>query len=153
METFQRKNLRLLDYDYSTNGAYFITICVENKRPLLWDPSCSLPLLSENCIPLSDTGRIVDEAIRNIPKAYPYVFVEKYIVMPDHVHILMVVESEKTAGKSISHIISQFKGYVTKRLKMSIWQKSFYDRIIRDDKEFGEAWRYIDNNPFTLEKN
>lgn len=95
----------------------------------------------------------MDEAIQNIPKAYPYVFVEKYIVMPDHVHMLMVVESEKTAGKSISHIISQFKGYVTKRLKMSIWQKSFFDRIIRDDNEFGEVWRYIDNNPFATEKN
>jgi REP element-mobilizing transposase RayT len=109
--------------------------------------------MTENCIPLSESGRIVDEAIQNIPKAYPYVFVEKYVVMPDHVHMLVVVENDKAAGTSISHIISQFKGYVTKCLKMSIWQKSFFDRIIRDDNEFGEVWRYIDNNPFATEKN
>ena len=152
MEKFHRKDLRLQEYDYSQNGAYFITICVENRRNILWN-SLAKPLTDPaEQPPLSRVGQIVNTSIQNISQRYPYVTVDKYVIMPNHVHMILVISKDEGPALSISHIISQFKGYVTKTLREPIWQKGFYERIIRNDKEFGDIWDYIDVNAINWEK-
>ena len=86
MELPRRKNIRLRDYDYAEAGVYFITICTKNKCPLLWDVSVGT---INYCPPLSRYGQIVDNAINNIHKIYPSVEIDKYVIMPNHIHMLM----------------------------------------------------------------
>lgn len=118
---------------------------------LLWNMSEPHSIKLEETLPLSELGYIIDNAIRNIPQKYPHVSIENYIIMPNHIHLLLSIDRSQSQPKSISHIISQFKGYTSKIINKSIWQQGFYDRIIRDPDEFGNVWDYIENNPFHLE--
>jgi len=150
MELPKRKPNRIKGYDYSQKGGYFITICVKNKANILWasirdfDPSANeKPLLSE-------IGSEVEMAIGNIPLFYSGVSIDKYVIMPNHVHMIILLQGDTTDGKpvqSLSTIIGQLKRYVTKQVGYPIWQKSFYDRVIRDEKDYKDYWQYIDENP------
>ncbi|MHB8114321.1 MAG: transposase, partial [Bellilinea sp.] len=85
----ERKKLRLIDYDYSQAGLYFVTICINNRRNLLWNdtnPSTSTQLV---IVSLSKIGLTVDSAIQNISVYYPNVSVEKYVIMPNHIHLIL----------------------------------------------------------------
>ena len=149
-----RKKLRLQNYDYSGNGAYFITICTRNRQPLLWKEehvgaAIGRPQNPADC--LSACGKTVDAAIQEIPGHYPGVCVEKYVVMPNHVHMLLQIGADD-AGRAlraptISTLINQLKGAASKRCGESIWQKSYYDHIIRDEQDYLAVWKYIDENP------
>lgn len=151
MELPKRKPNRLKDYDYSQSGAYFVTICVSQRRCVLGDvvsvgESIALP----SRINLSAYGKTVDDAIDNISKYYPTVTVDKYVIMPNHVHLLLQMHRDNgrtMSAPTISRIIAQMKGCITKKTGVSIWQKSFYDHIIRNEKEYLEIWEYIDSNP------
>jgi len=95
-------------------------------------------------------GRLVDTAVLNIPKHYANVSVEKYAILPNHIHLIIVIlieDENHVPTTSVSTIIKQFKGYVTKTSGKQVWQKSFYDRIIRNDREYENIWTYIDSNP------
>ena len=140
-----RKNIRLQGYDNSNAGCYHITICVKNGHEILWEPDVG----ARNARPLSETGNIVKTAIENIPKIYDHVFVDIFTIMPDHIHMIMRIENSGRAMRAptISHIINQFKGYVTKQIGFSIWQKLFYDEIIRNEQAYRNIWQYIDQNP------
>ena len=146
----ERKKLRLVDYDYSQAGLYFVTICISNRRNLLWNdtnPSASTQLV---IVSLSKIGQIVDSAIQNIPVYYPNVSVEKYVIMPNHIHLILQIfgyGGRALRAPTISQIVLQMKAYITKHLGESIWQKGFYDRIIRNDEEYCLIWEYIDSNP------
>ena len=148
-EQFNRKKNRLSTYDYSEIGFYFITICTEDKR-------CVLGHIAESeeqpHVELSRWGTAVDAAIRGIPSHYPYVTLDKYVIMPNHIHLILWLKEENRA--SVSHIIQQMKGAVTKQLGVSIWQKSFHDHVIRGDEDYREIWQYIENNPlkWTLDR-
>lgn len=146
MSLLKRKLNRLAGYDYSQNNAYFITVCVKGKRHILWNAVEETKAFSIVDIPLSKTGRFVDAAINNIPKFYPNACVEKYAIMPNHIHmILLLTENSGSALRSptISTIINQLKGFITKQVGYSIWQISFYDHIIRNDAEHRLVWDYI----------
>ncbi len=141
-----RKPNRLKNYDYSQNGVYFITICVKNRNPIL-----SYIPVGANCVRLSKIGKVVEEEINNISKIYANVTVENYVIMPNHIHLLVFIDrfSGRTQfAPTISRIIKQFKGVITKRLGKSIWQKGFYDHIIRDEYDFQIRWQYIEDNPY-----
>ncbi|ARC86427.1 transposase [Clostridium argentinense] len=152
----KRNQNRLEDYDYSQEGYYFITICIENNKCIL----CS----GEQCSPedpnrfsLSDIGNIVDISINNISKYYPNAKIDKYIIMPNHIHIIMVLEFDNSRytnenwrtlfAPTISRIIRHMKEYATKQIGFSIWQKSYHDHIIRNQQEYEKMWQYIDKNP------
>ena len=98
---------------------------------------------------------IVDETIFNISKYYHTVFVDKYIIMPNHIHmILFLYQNEAEHNKSapaISLVVNQMKGYITKKAVFPLWQKSFHDHIIRNEEKYKEIWKYIDNNPLKWE--
>ena len=142
-----RKNIRLSGYDYSKAGCYYITLCIKERHELLWK---STPVGAHNVRPqLSDVGVIIESAIENIPKIYPSVKIDKYVIMPNHIHMIIVQGSLGRAMRAptISRIINQMKGYVTKQVGYSMWQKLFHDHIIRDEAEYQRIWKYIDENP------
>jgi len=152
----QRKNIRLTGYDYSQNGAYFVTVCVKDKHELLGKMENIAPdlvgaIINRPQICLSACGTIVVKAIENISKYYPQILVDKHIVMPNHIHLILFIGLNHgrllIAPTSISVAIQQFKRYITKQIAYSIWQRSYYDRIIRNDVEYQNIWRYIDESP------
>lgn len=112
MNSKTRKPNRLKNYDYSQNGVYFITVCVENRNPIL-----SYIPVGANCVRLSKVGEIVEEEIKNISEIYKNVTVENYVIMPTHIHLLVFIDtfSGRTQfAPTISRIIKQFKGVITK---------------------------------------
>lgn len=147
MELPKRKPNRLPCFNYNTPGAYFITICTKDRQCILWrtvGASIARP-------PLSHCGRIVEEAICAIPSHYPAVSIDHYVVMPNHVHLLLQIHTDENGhampSPTISHIIQQTKGIVTKRLGYSPWQKLFHDHVIRNEWDYLKIWEYIDYNP------
>ncbi len=90
-----RKNIRLKDYDYSQNGAYFITICSKDKKHFFWDNCVGAPIGRPN-LKLSEYGLIVESAIKNIPVHYPSVSVDNYVIMPNHIHLLLSFRGDKS---------------------------------------------------------
>ena len=147
MELPIRKNTRLKDYDYTQDGIYFITICTKNKEPLFWEIPVGTTIGRP---PLSGNGQIIDYAITNIHNFYPSAEVDKYVIMPNHVHMLIRLSAndERTLNKPrIGWIIQHFKGYASKRVGFPIWQTGFYDHVIRDEKDYLSRWIYIDENP------
>jgi REP element-mobilizing transposase RayT len=152
MDMPERKPNRLKEYDYSQAGAYFITVCVKDKRKMFWSNAALNNILPGEEIHLSNTGLVVETAINNISVVYPNVRVDKYVVMPDHIHMILQITADNISGRTvcaptISRIIKQMKEYVTKQTGECIWQKSLYDHIIRNDHDYREIWEYIDTNP------
>ena len=80
--------------------------------------------------------------------------VEKYVIMPNHLHMILWIKETEENPPTISHVIQQMKGAVTKQLGVSIWQKSFHDHVIRGKQDYLEIWEYIENNPlkWTLDR-
>ncbi len=150
MELPKRKLTRLKGYDYSTPGAYFITICTQDRKELLseiivGDDAYIVPKNS-----LSKIGLICDKYINNINIKYENVTVDKYVIMPNHIHFIIFLHGTMRASsptKNIETIIRSFKTMVTKEICYSIWQRSYHDHIIRGEKDYQKIWEYIDTNP------
>ncbi len=160
----QRKPVRIPDYDYATPGAYFITFCIDGRKPILWNvgaATCRPNSATENVgaatcrPPLSPVGRIVETAILQVPKHYPAVSVDKYCVMPDHIHMILSINTDEDgrqiAAPTVSSVVGHMKRWVSMQIGQSIWQKSFIDRVIRNDKGYRAVWEYIENNPIKLD--
>ena len=158
----RRKKIRLEGYDYSKNGLYFVTICVTEKYQVLRKnvgANSVRPLTAKELLrpKLSDTGKVVKKKLTEIAEQYPDVFVEMSCIMPDHVHIIINIEKQPKNGRTLfaptsetptlSRVIKHFKEAVTKELGYSIWQKSFYDTIIKNRNQHAEIRQYIANNP------
>ncbi len=149
-----RKQHRLKKYDYSTPGAYFITICTVDRKDILWrNPNDKILGLSD--IVLSDYGKVTENAIGNIPIVYETVTVDHYIIMPNHIHMILQIHADSSGramrAPTIDKVICQMKGYITKKIGCNIWQKLYYDHIVRNQKEYEEITEYIYNNPFSLQ--
>lgn len=155
----KRKGNRLTDYDYSRNGAYFITICTQGRQQILWesdifteDDNVGASIARPQRAPtLSKTGKVVEQCIWEIPARYPHISVEKYAVMPNHIHLLLLIQREQDGrpmvAPTVSTVMQQFKGIVSKQLSRSIWQKSFHDHVVRTEHGYAQIWQYIDTNP------
>ena len=147
----KRKENRLNNYDYSSCGAYFITVCTKQKKMLFWNnvgATCGRP---DNQYVLSKYGMIVQGEIVSLCSAYESVELDKYVIMPNHIHmILRIVPDEfgrPQVAPTISRVIQQFKGAVTKKMVFSPWQKGYHDHIIRGQQDYDGIWQYIDENP------
>ena len=144
--TFRKPN-RIPGYDYAAPGYYFLTICTADHNPLFGRicvcPNDSLPAR----MVLNPVGQTVEQAILAIPDHYPDTAVAKYVVMPNHVHLILVISESPEKAPSVSRIVQQFKRAVSIRLGKSVWQQGFYDHVIRGDADYREIWTYIDNNP------
>lgn len=138
------------NYDYSSHGAYFLTICTRERRNYFWN-NVGTTIGRPQDIELSAYGKIADEAINNIPIIYPSVSIEQYVIMPDHIHLLLFIRADECGrpmvAPTMSRIVQQMKGYITKRIGCSIWQKLFFDHIIRSKQDYEEHVKYIYENP------
>ena len=155
MELPKRKPNRLRDYSYNTPNAYFITVCTEKRKNLFWQ---NVGAINDRPIDvhLTNIGIFVQQSIEDIPMHYPSVTVDRYTIMPNHIHLLLQIHADH-GGRSliaptISTVIRLMKGTVTKRIGFSIWQKGFYDHIVRNEKDYQEIWNYIDGNPSKWEE-
>lgn len=174
MEQPKRKSIRLKDYDYSNNGAYFITICTKDRRPVLSQIVAADDPVRRNEIHLSEIGNIVLDCWCKIDHIYTGVRADKLIIMPNHIHGIITIYNSESEEKDTSlfllqrgsqneetikggqsrpplqKIIQGFKSVSTRRCYPlgynALWQKSFYDHIIRDENEYTEIWEYIDSN-------
>ncbi len=152
----RRKQNRLKGYDYSQNGAYFVTICSYNRDPLLCrivGDGFPVPKVS---VDLTAQGRIIDHFIRGIPEAYSGINIEKYVVLPNHIHILLLICRTGNPSPTVGTVISRLKYQTTKQVNLlydtpgkKLWQRSYHDHIIRDEHDYEMIWQYIDNNPST----
>lgn len=125
MTQLLRKINRLTDWDYSKAGTYFITICTNDKQCLFGKvlDSHDEPLQLKTL--LSQYGLVIEKAIINIPKYYPDTYVDNYVIMPNHIHLLIRLSYDRKQSVTISTIINQMKGYVTKQIGEPICQKLF----------------------------
>ena len=132
-----RKKLRLNGFDYSTNGAYFITLCTKNKKCILSSIEKS-GYYSYPKVQLTKIGNTVKKYVDNIPG------ITYYIIMPNHIHL--IVEKENITNSVLSNDIRSFKTLVTKEVGFQIWQRGFYDHIIRDNYDYNIRLQYIYDN-------
>ena len=150
MELPKRKQNRLREYNYSTPNAYFITICTHNRKNLFWTYVGAAIGRPED-IPLTNLGMTVKQVIHEIPKHYPAITVEHAVIMPNHIHLLLQINTDTDgrpmAAPTISTVINQTKGAVSKKAGFSVWQKGFYDHVIRSEQDYLDIWNYIDGNP------
>ena len=146
----KRKPTRIENYDYSTPGTYFITVCTANREKIFWDGVGADIIRPEN-VPLSIAGKIMEQGILQISEHYKNVSVDKYCVMPDHIHFILRIESDidgrMVSAPTVSTVVGSMKRWVSRQIGRSIWQKSFYDHGIRNQQDYDEIWAYIDNNP------
>ena len=146
----KRKKNRLENYDYSSCGAYFITVCTINRRNYFWNKVGATTGRPQN-VELSFYGKIVDGAIKKIPSEYSMLSLESYVIMPNHIHILLRICPDENGrpmvAPTISRIINQLKGAASKQAGAKIWQKSFYDHVIKNREDYVKHLEYINNNP------
>ncbi len=148
MELPNRKYPRLATFNYAGGGAFFVTICTRNKEKLFGNITDG----EEACVNLTQLGEIVKTSMLSIPDAYWGVTLLNGVVMPNHIHLLLQI-SENTQV-SLLTIIRSFKTIVSKSWGESVWQRSFYEHIIRNEQDALCCWKYIDENPkkWTLDK-
>lgn len=141
MELPQRKKIRVGEYDYSQCGAYFVTICTQNRRPIL-----SNIVGDDAHIVPKRYGQIAEKYLKNAAE------IEKYVIMPDHIHMLIRLEEQGVEKRSpqasrIASIVRSMKTLTTKEIGEPIFQRSYYDHVIRNQRDYNEIWEYIENNP------
>ena len=148
-ELQKRKPNRRGNYDYSQGGCHFVTICTGDRHELLWEQTPAAG--TRNARPLlSEIGDVVCEAIENIPLIYESVTVDTYVIMPNHVHLLLVFGDYfglAAGAPAISTVINKIKGYVSKQTGLSIWEKQFNDHVIQSEDDYIYIWQCIDKNP------
>jgi len=160
-----RRSIRLKGYDYSTTGAYFATICARNHE-CLFTRICRnvgaglAPALSyEYTFPLSDLGEILKKNWQEIENDFSTVYLDAFIIMPNHIHGI-IVNQRATArvAPTLGRIIGSFKSKCSvqylqhlqsNRLNDSgkIWQRNYYEHIIRNEEELNKIRKYIAENP------
>lgn len=152
----QRKHPRLKNYDYGSNGYYYITINTCENRSILSRVGRGLaPAEAE--IKLSPIGKIAEEQLFDLEKRFCGLKIDKYVIMPNHIHAILILESP-AAGASprptVPDIICAFKSLTTRICNKKfntpgrkLFQASFYDEIIENENHYLEAWQYIENNP------
>ena len=140
----KRKPTRLKGYDYSTPGAYFITICVKDKKQLLSKIIVGTGVLDCPQNILTSYGEIAKKHIVNMSDFYENIKIDKFVIMPNHIHLLIqILETDKSNGPSgtpaptnslIAQFISTFKRFCNKEYGTNIWQSRSNDHIIRGEK-------------------
>lgn len=155
MEQRTRKHPRLKSYDYSQNGCYFVTICVKDKKCILGKVNVGRDALIPPQIMLSNIGKITEKYILNIETVYKNIKIENYVIMPNHIHLLLMFDSSlcddggmRASRPTLHTVVRSLKTMVTKEIGDSVWQDSYYDRVIDSVKGYEEVWEYIEENPY-----
>ena len=152
-----RKEPRLKGFDYSTSGVYFITICTQNRRKILSRVVGGDVLDAPQSVELLSYGIIADKILNQLNSFYENLSVEDYVIMPNHIHILLYVKplyngASRTSPptkqhSAVSQFVSTFKRFCNKEIGGNVWQLSFYDHIIRNREDYEKHTKYIYENP------
>ena len=161
-----RHSIRLKDFDYSSEGAYFVTICTENRECTLASVRRGDPR-GRPKMELTELGRICNNMFFGIAAMYN-IIISKYVIMPNHIHFILVISDETTSratarvAPTVGEIVGGYKSIVTnlwlKKCKENdismgeIWQQNYYEHIIRDKQDYMIKWNYIENNPMNWDK-
>lgn len=142
-----RKKNRLKGYDYSSNASYFLTVC-SDKRKEIFSQIVFDNTVGANIVRLSKIGQKIENCVLKIEEIYPCVFVDNYIIMPNHIHLILTIDTNRRpmVAPTVATVIKQFKGAASKEAGTSIWQKGYYDHIIRNENDFNETMKYITFN-------
>ncbi len=177
----ERKDVRLKRYDYSSAGAYFVTICTQDRRCILSDVLVGDGVLEAARLRLTEHGMTVEQTLLEINRKYDHISIDNYVIMPNHVHLLVsitesgtsrtpngtsrtpsptdhpesanetvgagVPDSPSPANAALPAFVSTFKRFSSKRCGVRLWQRSYYEHVIRNVRDYEETWTYIDNNP------
>jgi REP element-mobilizing transposase RayT len=162
-----RKSNRLQGYDYSQNGYYFVTLCVKHRIEAFGN-------ISKDVVLLSNEGKIVKKQMNWLSIHFPYIHLDEYIIMPNHVHAIIVINNSIICGRDNPRIVPTNTVINTKKYNRKFnllskvinalkttssilihqsgynafqWQRSFYDHIIRNEKSYLTIKQYIRNNP------
>ena len=122
------KNIRLKDYDYSSDGFYFITLCTNYRKPYL----------------TGENEKIVAQFIEQLPYRVNGVKLDYYQMMPSHIHLILILEH---CELKLAEIVRRLKAATTKQLGFKLWQPNYYEHVIRNPKALAGIREYIQNNP------
>ena len=153
-----RRSIRLRGYDYSRPGAYYVTVVTHGRRTLFGD-------VVDGEMRLNDAGRLIVEGWEWLASRHRYVELDAYVVMPNHLHGVIVIAGEggsRTAPtekrKPLGRLVGAFKTVTTKRVNLArdtpgrmLWQRNYYEHVIRSDEEWNRVREYIINNPMRWE--
>jgi putative transposase len=150
MNKFRKIN-RLVKYDYSQSGYYFVTICTDNRLKLFGK-------VENGIITLSPEGKIAEDHWKDNPAHYENICIDEFVVMPNHLHGIIIIKDSQATGLhySLSQIVGSYKNVVTKDIRNQgnqdfAWQSSFHDHVIRKDESLEKIREYIYNNPLKWE--
>jgi len=179
-----RRSIRLKDYDYSQAGAYFITICTYKKE-------CLFGNIIDGIVHLNNFGHCVLSCWNNIPKHYPHAQLDEFVIMPNHIHGIIILLDKRPVGAglrpalfrkgstalskragfkpapngkdtkkrhSLSEIVRAFKTFSSREINKirgsigcPVWQRNFYEHVIRNESDLNDTRQYIINNPLRWE--
>ncbi|MFJ5159099.1 transposase [Pantoea sp. NPDC088449] len=137
-----RKYPRLKNHDYRTNGAYFITLVCHRRAPLF-----GLFIATEFC--LTPIGDYAIKAWQALSQRDTAITLDAFVLMPNHLH--GIIWLNESTHRSLLNIVNWFKAEITRETGIKVWQRSFYDRVIRDEHELLNIRRYIEENPMKWE--
>ena len=167
-EEHHRRSIRLKEYDYSEPNWYYLTICTHDKKNLFGE-------IKNGKMIMNDFGKIVNEEWLKTKALRKNVDLDEYVIMPNHFHGILIIERRDTAGcvptkmnenrkfgemqgGSLSAIVRSFKSAVTKRInelrnipRKEVWQKGFYEHIIRNERDLYNIRKYVELNPLKWE--
>ena len=150
--THPRKNIRLPYYDYTSGGMYFITICTRHREAFFGT-------ITDGELILNDAGAMVKHTWQTIPDRFPSVYLHEYIIMPNHFHAIL--EIDHATSTQLGDIIGAFKSISTnyyihgvrkqnwKPFEKRLWQRNYYEHVIRNEKSYLTLTEYIQNNPLS----
>ena len=159
-EIHNRHSMRLKHYDYSSPGAYFVTICAEDRRN-------TFGAVRDGGIIFNDYGKIVHETWKWLGEQYQHVQIDEFVIMPNHMHGIIIIDYDRRGGsrtaptakqKPLGGLIGAFKTVSSKQINKlrntqgtSIWQRNYYEHVIRNEYDLDNTREYITNNPANWE--
>ena len=147
-----RRSIRLHGYDYSTPGAYFVTICVHGRRDLFG-------VIVNGAMMQNSAGAMVNATWAALPQRLPTIRLDAFVVMPNHFHAIIVLDEARPAAMPLGNIVGAFKSLTTNAYIRSVresgwapfdqrlWQRNYYEYVIRDDAGLMRIRNYIQMNP------
>ena len=148
----KRKSPRLQCFDYSSPGAYFVTICTKDKKCIL-STIVGTGVLDCPKMELTRYGEIAKKNIERMGAFYEHISIDGYVIMPNHIHLMLVIKSEagaseeKKSSSTYSRFVSTLKRFCDREYGENIWQARSNDHVIRNEKDYEEHMKYINENP------
>ncbi len=165
----KRKKVRLTGYDYSANGSYYITVCTKDKQHILGH-SVGGGVLDAPYVRLSKYGTMVRDALLEMDTFYDDITIDHYVIMPNHVHFILSICAEGGPSRTpapthksrpghgssrtptptnarLPAFLSAWKRFTNKRAGIHLWQRGYYDHVIRNEADYQRIWQYVDENP------